>query len=127
MCGDIETDESRGEELYERFVEHTRLFLAHLRTDTEGGHAARLHAYLDALFRETLRSTAEPDGSRNEVSGYERLSMVPLVYARVAGFMAAHQPLDEDPLRRLLEAMMTGYAEGEGALAAPDRSDDRTH
>jgi hypothetical protein len=39
--------------------------------------------------------------------------MEPLVYARLAGFMAAHQALEDDPLRRLIEAMMTGYAEGE--------------
>jgi hypothetical protein len=49
--------------------------------------------------------------------------MEPLVYARVAGFMAAHQPIEDDPLRRLIEALMTGYAEGEEAAAVAQHHD----
>jgi hypothetical protein len=47
-----------------------------------------------------------------DISGYERLRMEPLVYARLAGFIAAHQPIEDDPLRHLIDAMMTGYSEG---------------
>jgi len=42
--------------------------------------------------------------------------MEPLVFARLAGFIAAHTPLSEDPLRRLIEALMLGYSEGEIAV-----------
>jgi hypothetical protein len=39
--------------------------------------------------------------------------MQPLVFARLAGFLAAHASLQEDPLRKVVEALMLGYAEAE--------------
>jgi hypothetical protein len=48
--------------------------------------------------------------------------MEPLVFARLAGFIAAHVPLSEDPLRRVMEALMLGYSEGE--IALPDHDHD---
>jgi hypothetical protein len=35
------------------------------------------------------------------------------VFARLAGFLAAHAALNEDPLRKVIEALMLGYAEAE--------------
>ena len=117
MCGDIETDESLAEEFYARFVEHTRFFLAELEAENVGEEVVDLHVHLDSLFRKTLTATTRSDSAPLEVSGYERLCMEPLVYARLAGFMAAHQPLEDVPLRRLIEALMTGYAEGEAVTS----------
>jgi hypothetical protein len=127
VCGDIESDESLGEEFYARFREHARQFLAKLTTQTRRGEASQLYAYLDALLRRELSAAANPDSAPDAVSGYERLRMEPLVYARIAGFMAAHQPLDEDPMKRLIEALMTGYAEGEGLLAEQEREAPHHH
>jgi len=119
MCGDIEDDESLAEEYYARFVDHTRRFLA--TSKVEGRERADpLYTHLETLFRSTLSAAAELDTAAEEVSGYERLSMEPLVYARLAGFMAAHQPLQDDPLRRLIEALMTGYEEGEAINSGQD-------
>ena len=118
MCGDIETEESLAEAYFSRFVDDARRFLEGLG-DGEAGSADPVFAHLDGLFRSALGAAAAPDNAPGEVSGYERLSMEPLVYARLAGFMAAHQPLQEDPLRRLIEALMTGYAEGEAIMAQP--------
>ncbi len=120
MCGDIEDDESFVEEFYVRFSEHAHVFLSKLTTPSSHGDEAQLYAYLDALFRTALKSAAEPEDAPENITGYERLSMEPLVYARLAGFMAAHQPLEEDPLRRLIEALMTGYAEGEEMISERD-------
>ena len=128
MCGDIESDETLAEEYYARFVAHTRRYLATLGDESHGGDP--VYAYLDALFRNTLSAAAELGGAPEDVSGYDRLSMEPLVYARLAGFMAAHQPLQEDPLRRLIEALMTGYTEGEEIMAQAhghDHGHDHTH
>jgi hypothetical protein len=127
MCGDIESDESLGEEFYARFREHARQFLAKLTTQTRRGEASQLYAHLDALLRRELAAAADPDNAPDAVSGYERLRMEPLVHARIAGFMAAHQPLDEDPMKRLIEALMTGYAEGEGMLAERAREPHHHH
>jgi len=127
MCGDIEDDATLAEEFYAQFREHARQFLAKLTTQTRRGEQSQLYAYLDALLRRELSAAANPASAPDAVSGYERLRMEPLVYARIAGFMAAHQPLDEDPLKRLIEALMTGYAEGEGLLAAQEREAHHHH
>jgi len=116
MCGEIETEESLAEELYAQFVDHVQAFLVNLRTSTTQRDSGQLYDYLDALFRRTLRNSVTPEKAPEDVTGYQRLCMEPLVFARVAGFMAAHQPLEGDPLRRLIEALMTGYAEGEAAM-----------
>lgn len=127
MCGDIESEESRAEAFYDRFVDRAQAFLAALRAETTARpDDDALHAYLNALFDDRLEAAAAIDNAPAGVSGYERLSMEPLVYARLAGFMAAHQPLEDDPLRRLIEALMTGYAEGEAALSGA-HSDDHAH
>jgi hypothetical protein len=129
MCGDFDTDEARAEAFYARFVDHTRAFLAGLEAE-RARNAEELYDYLDTLFRDTLAATvAHADEERGQVSGYERLCMEPLVYVRLAGFMAAHQPLEDDPLRRLIEALMTGYAEGEASMTDPQHghSHDHTH
>ena len=55
------------------------------------------------------------------------LAVQPLVFARLAGFLASHLALNEDPLRKLMEAMMHGYTEAE--KLAPDHGhyhDDET-
>ena len=129
MCGDIESDETLAEEYYTRFVDHTQRFLAGLAKERHEANDP-VYAYLDALFHTTLSAAATLESAPDDVTGYERLSMEPLVYARLAGFMAAHQPLQEDPLRRLIEALMTGYAEGEAAMAQDHRhthGHDHTH
>ena len=53
--------------------------------------------------------------------------MEPLVLARLAGFMAAHLPLHEDPLKRVMEALMIGYSEGEIEIPNPDHDHDHGH
>lgn len=120
MCGDLETDESRAEEFYTRFVDHTRSFLAAMNAENAGATTSELHDYLDALFQRTLTAATEYGEVPEGISGYERLRMEPLVYARLAGFMAAHQPLEEDPMRRLIDAVMMGYEEGEEIMSEGD-------
>jgi hypothetical protein len=48
-----------------------------------------------------------------EGQAYERLAAQPVVFARLAGFLAGHLALHEDPLRKVMEALMEGYAEAE--------------
>jgi len=117
MCGDLENEDSLGEEFYLRFSENARRFLSKLTTRTRASENTQLYAYLDALLRRVLGDVTNSSAAPEAISGFERLRMEPLVYARIAGFIAAHQPLDEDPLKRLIEALMTGYAEGEALLA----------
>ena len=112
MCGDVDDDESEIEQrLYARFRAHAMALL------NEQGSApkepADINQYLDKLFSDSL-SRAVRDGEQADAAQrYERLAMQPLVFARLAGFLAGHLALSEDPLRKVIEAMMMGYGEAE--------------
>ena len=95
MCGELEEDGSEIEEvLYARFAAHVHSFLADMKSQ---GSDSPLHVHLNALFRESLTRSADSESAPETVGGYDRLAMEPLVFARLAGFMAAHLPLHEDP------------------------------
>ncbi len=120
MCGDMDDDESEIEErLYARFRAHAQELLAQPAPQ----EPADLSEYLDKLFFESL-SRSVRDGEQAEgAQRYERLGMQPLVFARLAGFLAGHLALSEDPLRKVIEAMMMGYGEAE----ALDQAQDHDH
>lgn len=124
MCGDLEEEARPDEEVYARFVAHVHSFLAGMKKKGKG--ADDVHAHLDRLFRELLLSLVDEKKAPEDMGGYQRLAMEPLVFARLAGFIAAHVPLAEDPLRRVIEALMVGYSEGEIALAH-DHDHDHDH
>ena len=114
MCGDLEEDGAGklADQLYARFLVHARELLSH-----QGGLSEKspqdLNAYMDKLFSDALsRSTRDAEQAEGE-QHYQRLVAQSVVFARLAGFLAAHQSLHEDPLRRLIEALMMGYAEAE--------------
>ena len=112
MCGELEEEaQDQADEFYARFVAHAHSFLASLKATGKSGDA--VHRHLDRLFRDLLSAAIDPSRAPDEMTGYQRLAMEPLVFARLAGFIAAHAPLSEDPLRRIMEAMMLGYSEGE--------------
>ena len=112
MCGDLDEDESEIEErLYARFRANAQALLAQQRAPQ--GQPADLNQYLDRLFSDAL-SRSVRDGEQAEAAQrYERLAMQPLVFARLAGFLAGHLSLSEDPLRKVIEALMMGYSEVE--------------
>jgi hypothetical protein len=108
MCGDMDDDEGELEErLYARFRAHAQMLLS----DPAPQEPADLNDYLDKLFFDSL-SRSVRDGEQG-AQRYERLAMQPLVFARLAGFLAGHLALSEDPLRKVIEAMMMGYGEAE--------------
>jgi len=120
MCGDMDDDERELEErLYVRFRAHAQELLAQPAPQ----EPADLSEYLDKLFFDSL-SRSVRDGDQTEAARrYERLGMQPLVFARLAGFLAGHLALSEDPLRKVIEAMMMGYGEAE----ALDQAQDHDH
>ncbi len=126
MCGDVEEDgpSEVEERLYLRFLGHARALLAqYARAPQQPGND--LHAYMDKLFTDALSRSARDADSAEEGHHYERLAAQPLVFARLAGFLAAHMSLQEDPLRKVIEAMMLGYQEAEGM--EPDHGHDHDH
>ncbi|HEY8579399.1 MAG TPA: hypothetical protein VIL72_05895 [Beijerinckiaceae bacterium] len=114
MCGE---DDDRAPPLQELCVD---AFLAHgRRLAAEPAPAGDpVVGAIDALFRDALARAMRdcdgaPDGRR-----YDVMAMQPLAFARLAGFIAGGLPPGEDPLRRVIEALMHGYAEAERAAAA---------
>jgi hypothetical protein len=120
MCGDMDDDEGQLEErLYARFRAHAQMLLS----EPAPQEPADLNEYLDKLFLDSLGRSVR-DGEQAEATRrYERLGMQPLVFARLAGFLAGHLALSEDPLRKVIEAMMMGYGEAE----ALDQAQDHDH
>ena len=125
MCGELEEEAGTGDEIYSRFVAHANSFLAGMKRERR--RPDPVHGHLDRLFRELLSAAADENRAPEEMSGYQRVAMEPLVFARLAGFIAAHAPLGEDPLRRVIEALMLGYSEGEIALPDHDHDHDPFH
>jgi len=126
MCGDMDDDEGEIEaRLYARFRAHAQALLA--QQGAAPKEPADLNQYLDKLFSDALSRCAR-DGEQGEpAQRYERLAMQPLVFARLAGFLAGHLALSEDPLRKVIEAMMMGYGEGEAMDRAHAHAHDHDH
>lgn len=113
MCGDLDDEAEEGKleaALYARFVAHARMLLAQTQPAETPADNAR---YMEKLFSDAL-GRAVKDCEQMSLDGrYERMMVQPVVFARLAGFLAAHMSLGEDPLRRVIEALMLGYSEAE--------------
>ena len=131
MCGDLDENDNFEGDLLQRFLVHGNSKLA--LPPASGGSPNGLNAYLDELFADTLgrciadAKAAEVTKATMATDGYRVLAMQSLVMARVAGFLAGHVALREDPLRKLIEAAMLGYGEAETASAGHDHGHDHGH
>jgi hypothetical protein len=124
MCGDMDDDESEIEErLYARFRAHAQTLLSQPAPQ----EPKDLNQYLDKLFSDALGRTLRDGEQGDPAQRYERLGMQPLVFARLAGFLAGHLTLSEDPLRKVIEAMMMGYGEAEALDHARGHDHDHDH
>jgi hypothetical protein len=121
MCGDLEPEDRLESDLYQRLVVHAH---AALRVPASSGD---MNAYLDGLFKSVLRQCLAQ--AEQEIAGnaYRTMSMQSLVLARLAGFLAGHVALNEDPLRKLLEATMLGYQEADMKHLGADPGHDHDH
>ncbi len=113
MCGDLEEDEIDSKQeamLYARFIAHARALLAQA---PQSQLPSDLSHYMEKLFSDALGRAVKDCEQTQADKRYERMIVQPVVFARLAGFLAAHMSLGEDPLRRVMEAMMLGYSEAE--------------
>jgi hypothetical protein len=127
MCGDVDEDAGELEGLlYARFLAHARALLEPL------GHARTASpddplAYADKLFSDALSRCVRDSEEAGAERRYPRLTSQTLVFARLAGLVAGHLALDQDPLRKVIEALMQGYAEASQADHQHDHDHDRDH
>jgi hypothetical protein len=129
MCGDLEEEDTEAERRYATFLQAAHSAI-HEAIDHRGGSRSRLdeaadptgalsdaalHGYMDGLFGDIL-SACIKDGRRvGGPTGYRVLASQSIVLARLAGFLARHLDVREDPLRNSIEALMAGYgAENSG-------------
>jgi hypothetical protein len=112
MCGDLEPEDRVESDLYQRFLVHSQAMLAQ---PSAGGEMNR---YLDGLFKDLLKRCVADTEKTADPNGYRTMAMQSLVLARLAGFLAGQVALNEDPMRKVLEAVMHGYGEAE---APPER------
>jgi hypothetical protein len=127
MCGDVDEDAGElAQLLYAGFLAHARTLLQ------PQAHAAGTSpddplAYMDKLFSDALsrctRDAEEAAADKRQL----RLTSQALVLARLAGLLAGHQGLEQDPLRKVIEALMQGYAEAEAAQADHDHGHGHDH
>ena len=128
MCGDLEEEDTEAERLYAAFLQsaHTAI---HEAIDHRGGSRSRLdshaadpadgqtgavsdaalHGYMDGLFGDILNACIKDGGRVAGPDAYRVLASQSVVLARLAGFLAGHLDLREDPLRTSIEALMAGY------------------
>jgi hypothetical protein len=125
MCGDLDEEARLGDELYARFLRTANALIARQRGADARGEGAGQHAYMDKLFADTLQRVVRDNEAAAADQRYQRLAGQPLVLARLAGLLAAHLALEDDPLRKVIEALMHGYAEAE--TVEPDHGHDHDH
>jgi hypothetical protein len=125
MCGELdeESEVSEHEEKhYARFLKHARQLLKDYDESAQDP-PADLASYMERLFCDAINRSVRDGEQAGEANAYERLAVQPVVFARLAGLMAGHLSLGEDPLRKVIEALMLGYAEAE----AIDQQQDHSH
>ena len=125
MCGDLDEADSLEDMLYARFRSHAAMLRRQQDARSGNALAGDLESYLDKLFGDALARCLRDTDQAEESRRYELLAAQPVVFARLAGFLAAHLSLQEDPLRKVMEAMMHGYAEAE--QIEPDHGHDHDH
>lgn len=121
MCGDLEEEDRFEGDLYRRFLGQARAMLERPRS---GGDLER---YLDELFDAVLRRCVTDAEKAANPNGYRQMAMQSLVLARLAGFLAGHVALNEDPMRKALEALMLGYQEAEHPPQRDHHGHDHDH
>ena len=108
MCGDLDEEDPFEGDLYQRFLVHSQAMLAKAPA---GGDD--LNRYLDALFHDLLKRCVNDAEQVASPNAYRQVAMQSLVLARLAGFLAGHVALNEDPLRKSMEAVLLGYGEAD--------------
>ena len=125
MCGEIEEENRYQAGLFQRFLVHARDVLSPKQAGA--ANADSLNAYLDGLLADVLQRCANDAQALAGDDAYHRMAMQSVVLARLAGFIAGHVALNEDPMRKIIEAVMLGYGEAEMAARAHDHHPGHGH
>ena len=135
MCGEIDEEGSAQADLLQRFLLRASAVVTRASAPSDGTNP-NLNAYLDRLFADVLKRCvddlgtteyAESTESTDPAEAYRRLAMQSAVMARLAGYLAGHAALNEDPLRRVMEATLLGYGEADSVARGPANDHGHSH
>ncbi len=126
MCGEIEEEGTVEADLLQRFLLRSGATVSRASAAGEGFKPG-LNAYLDQLFADVLKRCVDDVGNAEPAEAYRRLAMQSAVMARLAGYLAGHAALNEDPLRRVMEATMLGYGEADPITRRPANDHGHSH
>jgi len=116
MCGEIDEQERIDEELFERFLNLVRKYDI---TPVTSGQIAPTHlddesarnAYMNSLFKGALTRTVNDAANLSSGERMDVLAGQAIVFARIAGFLAAQFPPENDLFRTTIAALMEGHKE----------------
>jgi len=116
MCGEIDDDTGYDDAIFGRFVALAGRYgatpgepagpLAQDLTEPQGRGDYMTVLFRDALQRALDDAAATPDGARADAIAGQAI-----VFARLAGFLAAQLPPEADLFRSAMEAFMDGHGE----------------
>jgi len=111
MCGEVNENERLDEELFDSFLEQLRT-LGIERDENAAAAAPRLDTeelrleYMHTLFAAGLRRSVNDASGLPYGERMDALAGQAIVFARLAGFLAAQFPPDADRFRTIIGAMM---------------------
>jgi hypothetical protein len=124
MCGDIEEDTAYDDLIFRRFSAFARNYgagapenpkaLDYDLTEPEGRSAYMSRLFRDAMLRAVTDASAAAEGSRADAIAGQAV-----VFARLAGVLAAQLPPESDIFRGAMEAFMDGNGEPARREAEP--------
>ena len=126
MCGEIDEEGRARPDLLQGFLLRASTVVSRAGAARDGVNP-NLNAYLDQLFADVLKRCMDDLGNTEPAEAYRRLAMQSAVMARLAGYLAGHAALNEDPLRRVMEATLLGYGEADPVTRGPASEHGHSH
>ena len=126
MCGEIDEEGKAEADLLQRFLLRAGATVNRANTARDAVNQ-NLNAYLDQLFADVLKRCTDDLSNTEPAEAYRRLAMQSAVMARLAGYLAGHAALNEDPLRRVMEASLLGYGEADPVARGPANDHGHSH
>lgn len=119
MCGDFEEDDLHDDHLFNRFLE-----LAHQLGVKPSAESLKSHLnlqntdereqYMTELFNAgLLRSVNDVQFIPKAGEKGETIAIQAIVFARLAGFLAAQLPAESNMMRALMEATLAGFGDAQ--------------
>jgi len=122
MCGDFEEDDLLDDHLFNRFLELAQHLGVQPSQESLKGHlnlnnAQEREQYMSELFNAgLLRSVNDVQFVAKAGEKGETLAIQAIVFARLAGFLAAQLPPESNMMRALMEATLDGSGDAQQQL-----------